>query len=79
MCFAMLISSTSQRDEFVGAEGNADVAILFPAMDITQTSLFTASLGISLYCCIFAINICHILGLCVIQNSIPFFKLVALH
>lgn len=50
MCFARLISSTSQHDELVGAEGNADIATLLPVIDITQTSLFRAGLGISLYC-----------------------------
>lgn len=50
MCFAGLISSTSQHDELVGAEGNADVAIPFLVMDITQTSSSRAGLAISVYC-----------------------------
>ena len=70
MCFARLISSTSQHDEFVGAEGNADVAILFPVMDISQTSSFRTSYFPTLLH--FAINVCHILRPCMVQNSIPF-------
>lgn len=41
MCFARLISCTSQH-EFLGAEGNADVAVLLQVMALTQTQ----------YCCI---------------------------
>lgn len=50
MCFSGLISFTSQHDELVGAEGDADVAIPFSVMDITQASSSRAGLAISMFC-----------------------------
>lgn len=59
MCFTRLISCTPQH-EFLGEEGNADVAIVLPVMAITQTQML-------LY---FTTNTYHIVVPCLVQNSV---------